>query len=529
MKGAEPNIASSPSRVADLASGSVERARVPAPGSRPVTRIMIPLAIALAVMGLLVFSAWERIIPATPVRVVPVVVKSVQAESAGTVTVQAPGWVEPDPHPYYASALADGIVESILVLEGEMVKSGQVVAQMVDDDAQLAVAQAEASLEQRRADLHAAEASLRAAEQNLEHLIGPRQEVASTAARAAEIDAELARLEADLLASRALHAEIEDELARKRELIASRAVSEAEVRRLELRSEAQAAVVGATEARRSVLHAQRARVEADQAAAQQTLELLIDEHYALASAQASEQRAKAAVRLAEARRDEAALFLDRMQVRSPVDGVVMVRLASPGSKLVRGGSPESAQVLRIYDPARLQVRVDVPLADAANVGVGQAAEIIVEVLPDHIFTGAVTRVVHEADIAKNTVEVKVAIDSPIPQITPEMLARVRFLAKVEAESDGVLRQRVFAPAQAITGSGEGGSAVLVVGPSKGDRGIVELRSISPGRAVVDGWREVADGLLPGDLIIMNPPAALGAGDRVRVLGEASLPAHAGGM
>ena len=53
-----------------------------------------------------------------------------------------------------------------------------------------------------------------------------------------------------------------------------------------------------------------------------------------------------------------------MEVHSPVDGVVMVRLASPGSKLVRSGAAESAQVVRIYDPASLQVRVDVPLASS---------------------------------------------------------------------------------------------------------------------------------------------------------------------
>ena len=42
------------------------------------------------------------------------------------------------------AALADGIVESILVLEGEPIKAGQVVARMVADDARLAAAKAEA-------------------------------------------------------------------------------------------------------------------------------------------------------------------------------------------------------------------------------------------------------------------------------------------------------------------------------------------------------------------------------------------------
>ncbi len=117
-------------------------------------------------------------------------------------------------------------------------------------------------------------------------------------------------------------------------------------------------------------------------AARQGHELLIDEQRALEIAQAAVRRAEAAVRLAEVARDEAALRLDRMVVRAPVAGVVMTRLVSPGSRVASEGAEHSAHVVHLYDPSSLQVRVDVPLADAANVGVGQLAEIIVDALPD---------------------------------------------------------------------------------------------------------------------------------------------------
>ena len=68
--------------------------------------------------------------------------------------------------------------------------------------------------------------------------------------------------------------------------------------------------------------------------------------------------------------------------------------------------------MRLYDPKRLQVRVDVPLADAAKVRVGQQAKVVVGVLPDRTFDGEVTRVVHEADIQRNTLQVKVAHHRP---------------------------------------------------------------------------------------------------------------------
>ena len=82
-------------------------------------------------------------------------------------------------------------------------------------------------------------------------------------------------------------------------------------------------------------------------------------------------------------------------------GNVLRRLKGPGDKVMLGmDDPHSSHVVHLYDPGALQVRVDVPLADAAQVGVGQACEVVVDILPDEIFAGEVTRVTHEADLQK---------------------------------------------------------------------------------------------------------------------------------
>ena len=102
-------------------SRAVERTepRVPMPPRRWATRVLLPGPIVVAVLGLLAYSAWDSLVPATEVRAVPVVVKAVAGTSPGSVTVQAPGWLEPDPHAFYVSALTGGVVSEVLVLEGE--------------------------------------------------------------------------------------------------------------------------------------------------------------------------------------------------------------------------------------------------------------------------------------------------------------------------------------------------------------------------------------------------------------------------
>jgi len=179
-------------------------------------------------------------------------------------------------------------------------------------------------------------------------------------------------------------------------------------------------------------------------------------------------------------------------------------------------APHSAHVVHIYDPKKLQVRVDVPLADAAKVGVGQLARVVVDVLPDHEFAGRVTRFVHQADIAKNTVEVKVAIENPSPLLKPDMLARVKFLAAVksvdgdQANVSGGLT--VYAPASAVKGDLDDAHVWLIT------PGASRLRRVSVKLGVkrADGWVAVIGGLNPGDALVADPSGELAEGQRVAI-------------
>ena len=178
----------------------------------------------------------------------------------------------------------------------------------------------------------------------------------------------------------------------------------------------------------------------------------------------------------------------------------------------------SANAIHLYDPNRLQVRVDVPLADAAKVGIDQKAKVTVDVLPDTRFDGHVTRIVHEADIQKNTLQVKVAIHDPIPQLKPEMLARVRFIANRSANSNEEASLHTFVPERLITQRSE--ETATVWGLTASNR--ATQRSITLGEHVQDQWIEVVAGLNPGDVLIAEPPDGLKEGQRVRITGESNL-------
>jgi len=488
--------------------------RIAPPRRRWLTRIGVPSAIVLATAALLGYAASDWVVPATEVQVTRAVALPGRAtpparDEAAAVVAQAPGWVEPNPYPIYVSALADGVVERIEVLEGETVQAGQTLVRLIGDDARLALAAARAELARREADLAAARTEF-------DEPVALVRAAAVSRAKLAEAKADLIRLDAEIAREQARF----DEFRAAYDRLASlprESVSLLQLDTTKHRMESQRAVVRATHQRRPGLEALVDAAEAERVAAERDLELKTQRRRDLDEATAAVDAARTAVA-------EAELRLRRMTIASPIDGVVMQRLVAPGDKVRLGiDGRHTAHVMHLYDPASLQVRVDVPLADAAAVGLGHRAKVVVDVLPDREFEGVVTRVVHLADIAKNTVQFKVAIENPSPLLKPDMLARAKFFGRAEdvarddaeasAASSGLI---VAVDRSTIVATGDGKAFVWWVSPANNR---IERRTVTVGPTRTDGVIEIHRGLNPGDVVVAQPDSDLVAGQRVRIAGS----------
>ncbi len=480
--------------------------RIKPPRRRWLARVLLPLGLLLATVLLLVYAMRDSLWPAVPVRMVEVVAKDAPAAAEGpvsaapTISTQAPGWVEPDPFPIYVSALAGGVVEEVLVLEGESVRKGQTVARLIADDARLKVVQTESELARQKALLAAAKVAL-------ENPVALDRAVAVSRALLTESKAQQTQQQSTIAAEEAALTGLQSAYERLDGLSAE-AVAPLAVEEAESAFKAQRARVAVARSRLAVIKATIARHEAEVTAAETSQRLKIDERRAVAEKEAQ-------VRNAEAVLAEAQLRLSRMQVIAPSDGVVMRRLAVPGAKaMLDMGDPFSAHIVHLYDPRRLQVRVDVPLADAARVGLGQAAMIEVDALPETEFRGRVSRLVHEADIGKNTVQVKVAIHEPVPMLKPDMLARVKFFTKGNGDGPavgGAGLQLLIPESTIVRDSGK--TSVWLI---DAHRSFVTRRDVTLGAARADGWVTVTQGLNPGDALVADPQVPLTEGRRIRV-------------
>jgi multidrug efflux pump subunit AcrA (membrane-fusion protein) len=486
---------------------------------RRLSRYVVPAIILIGFASLFGWAARDTFLPAQLVTVTPVIVTRAEIQPEGTPLFQAAGWIEPRPTATVVPALAPGVVEELFVVEGQAVEQGQPVAKLIDADARLALQQADAALRLADADVQNAEATLAAARIALANPNELQAALADAESTLAEIRLTLGNLPHMIKAARNRRQLAADNLARKQsaaDAIAGRLIREAE-------GEVAAAesALAELESRGPTLVIQADALERKRAALAEQLQLMSEPKRAVAGAEATLAAAEARRDQAQLSVDLAKLTLERMTIRSPIAGRVLTVDARPGTRLSGADSqsqPDSSAVVSVYDPQQLQVRVDVRLEDVPQVQIGQPATIETAALSAPL-TGVVSWVTTRADIQKNTLQVKVAIDNPPPVITPEMLGQVTFLAPpqpvavTDAEQESL---RLLIPRSLVISSEGAGAAVWLADV---ERGTARLQPVQLGKAGTDQLIEVTEGVDPTAKLIVAGRDSLAAGARIRITGE----------
>lgn len=154
--------------------------------------------------------------------------------------------------------------------------------------------------------------------------------------------------------------------------------------------------------------------------------MLDDARLQLESAEAQVTQIQGSRRLLET-------YLDWCVIKSPVDGVVLDKLVDPNelvSPQTFGGTRgPSTSLIAVADPNDLQVEIDLNESDLAKVALGQKCKVSPEAYPDKVYDGVVAERAPEASRQKGTLQVKVQIKNPDKFLTPELSAKVDFLAQ----------------------------------------------------------------------------------------------------
>ncbi len=399
--------------------------------------------------------AFRSLTPAVEVETIRVTAASAAAGAAPGVILNATGYVVAA-HKIEVGSKVMGKVAWIGVDKGDRVKQGQVLVRLEDEEYR-------AQLDQARGQLASLEARLRELE------AGSRpEEVAS-----AKADVEQAH--ADLVNAKVT-------LGRTKQLVNEKVLSPQALDDAQAKYDSAVARVASLDRKYELVRLGPRREQID-AARGQVLQ------------------AKGTV-------DFYRTQLDNTIIHAPVTGTILERAVEKGEFVTTsfvGERGAKGYVVSLADLNDLEVELDISQNDFARLGPAQRGWVTTDAYPDRKYDGYIRQISPEANRQKATVQVKVKIEKADEYLRPDMNASVAFYSN-EKQQPGASAARpvILIPPAAVRDG-----AVFVLFEGKAVRRPVRTGPTSP-----QGVR-VEQGLNGGEDLIVNPPATLKAGDRVR--------------
>jgi RND family efflux transporter MFP subunit len=174
--------------------------------------------------------------------------------------------------------------------------------------------------------------------------------------------------------------------------------------------------------------AQLAQSERTREASAQLVKQNFVSQNAFDNADAGFRAQRAAVDAAAAQLTQTQLLMNDAVVRAPISGFVARRHVQPGEKVAF-----DAPLFTIVDLARVEVQVQVPVAEVAQLKSGGRADVEVEGLPGRIHAGRVDRINPSTEPGTRSIHVYVALDNADAVLKAGMFSRVRLRVGAERE------------------------------------------------------------------------------------------------
>lgn len=165
---------------------------------------------------------------------------------------------------------------------------------------------------------------------------------------------------------------------------------------------------------------------------------------ALRAAEVGVQEASAAIDAASAQVESIQVNLADSELRAPISGRVLYRLAEPGEVVAAGG-----KVLTLLDLQDVYMTIFLPTKDASRLDMHGEARIILDAVPEYVIPASVSYVSPQAQFTPKAVETREEREKLMfrvkVKIEPELLLKYEQKVKVGVPGEAYVRTARSAP------------------------------------------------------------------------------------
>jgi HlyD family secretion protein len=419
--------------------------------------ILFSLGVSFLVGAALFVYAWLN--TAVEVETVRVRAASTTSSNAGVTILNATGYIIAA-HKIELASKVSGRVAWIGVEKGDKVKQGQVLVRLEDEEFRARVTEAQGQLNSLKAQLTALENGSRPEE-------------------TARSQADLEQVRADLENARVT-------LNRTRSLVEQGVMSKQTLDDAQARYDAQVARFASFEKTHALVRKGPRQEEIDAMRAQ--------------------------VKQAEGSLAFAQTQMDNTVITAPISGAILERNVERGEFVSTGFVGDrgaKGYVVSLADLNDLQVELDIAQNDFAKLGPRQPAIVTTDAFPDRKYQGEITEISPEANRSKATVQVKVKVLKPDEFLRPEMNSSVAFYTPEKPGEKSANQASAAKPLITIPSSAVRDGAVFIIVDGRAVRRQVQTSGTSQQGGTI------SNGLIGGEDLIVNPPADLKDGQKVR--------------
>lgn len=221
--------------------------------------------------------------------------------------------------------------------------------------------------------------------------------------------------------------------------------------------------------------------------------------------------AQAKVKVAQAMLKRAQALAEFTRIKSPYGGVITMRAYQLGDFIRNATEGETQPMLTVARTDLMRVITYLPDPDVPFARRGRKARLVVDSLPDHPFEGVLARTAASEDYNTRTMRVEMDVPNPKDKDHPNGLLKNGMYGEMTVYL-GRTRRGVSIPSAALVGPEKDGMrAVYVVRDGKAEH--VEVRL-----GLDDGIRvEALSGLKESDLVVVRHGPGLRPGRPVRVV------------